>query len=460
MIQAKNKSGKIIEIPATALDDFKSTFEGTVLTEQDNGYEEARIVWNGMINRKPALIAKCSNGSDIQKAISFVREHQIRLSVRGGGHHVAGSAVQDQALMVDLSEMKDIDLNLENKTAKVQPGVTWGELDAKTQMHGLAVPGGVVSTTGIAGLTLGGGIGWLRGKYGLSCDNLLSVEMITSQSELLQVSEQLNPDLFWALRGGGGNCGIVSSFEYRLREAGPEVMFCLLFYPAAEAKKLMRFYRDTSLPQEVSTFILYGTVPGEESFPKEWQGEDAVIFAAMYAGSAEDGKKILQPFRELATPIVDFSDVMNYTDVQMVFDEDYPKNGLNYYWKSLFFDELTDEVIDKYIELGKSRPSPLTTVDIWGMGGAVDKVGHAATAYPHRNAKYLLAAESNWEKSGSDEENVRWTKKAIEEFLPLSGGKSYLNFEETEQTQNPHGEHQKRLKEIQQKYDPEGFFSQ
>ncbi len=284
--------------------------------------------------------------------------------------------------------------------------------------------------------------------------------MMTAQGKLLKASEQSNPDLFWALRGGGGNIGIVSSFEYRLREAGPKVMFCLVFYPAEAAKKILRFYRESSLPPEVSALILYGTVPGEEPFPQKWQGEEAVIFAAMYAGSTEKGEEILYPFRELATPIVDFSDVMNYTEVQMFFDEDYPKNGLNYYWKSLFFDELTDEAIDKYIELGKSRPSPLTTVDIWGMGGAVDKVGHTATAYPHRNAKYLLATESNWEKSGSDEENVRWTKNAIEEFLPLSGGKSYLNFEETEQMQNPHGDHQKRLKEIQQKYDPEGLFRQ
>ena len=439
--------------------EFKSGLIGEALLPHDKEYESARRVWNGMIDRKPSIIAKCRNPADIQKALKFARTHQIPVSVRGGGHHVTGSAVLDKGMMVDLSEMKEIKVDLENKTVYAQPGVSWGELDKQTQQFGYAVPGGVVSTTGIAGLTLGGGIGWLRRKYGLSCDNLLSAELITAKGELLKVNDQSNPDLFWAIKGGGGGFGIVSSFQYKLQPVGPEVMFCFVFYPASDTEKLLKFFRDTapSLPDEVSSFLIYGTIPQTEPFPEGRHGEEYILFAGMHAGAVKEGEKALQPFREISQPILDLSGPMKYTEVQTILDEDYPKHKLYYYWKSLFFDDLSDEAIKKFIELGKTRPSALSTVDIWHLGGAIDKKNHANSAYPHRNSSYLLGVEANWEPNEPNQQNIAWAKEAIEKFRSVSSGNSYLNFEDegAESIRAAQGRHHQKLQDIKKKYDPD-----
>lgn len=442
--------------------EFKSAHKGVVLLPPDKEYEDTRKVWNGMIDRKPSMIAKCSDTEDIQIALKFADKHKMRVSVRGGGHHVAGSAVRDNGMMIDLSEMKNIHVDLQNKTVSTEPGVTWGELDTQTQKYGYSVPGGAVSTTGVAGLTLGGGLGWLRRKYGLSCDNLLSAEMVTAKGEVLKVDQNSHPDLFWAIKGGGGGFGIVSSFRFKLHAVGPEVMVCLVFYPASETNKILKFYRDRapSLADEVSSFLIYGTTPPAEPFPEKDHGKEYILFAGMHAGTTEEGEKVFQPFREISQPMLDLSEPMNYVDLQTFFDEDYPKHELNYYWKSLLFDDLSDEVIGKFIELGKTRPSALSTVDIWHLGGAIDTIKHEDSAYPHRNSNYLLGVEANWEKNEPNEQNIAWARQAVEKFRFLSSGHSYLNFEDegVEDIKTAQGRHHQKLKDIKKKYDPGKLF--
>ncbi|MFW5706969.1 MAG: FAD-binding oxidoreductase [Bacteroidota bacterium] len=441
---------------------LRTHLQGKLLLPGETGYDESRSIWNGMINRKPALIVQCQNSTDIQTALAFVQQHNAVFSVKGGGHHVAGSSVCDGGLMLDFSRMKEISVDTENKKIKVQAGATWGELDAVAQKQGLAVPGGVVSTTGVAGLTLGGGIGWLRRKYGLACDNLIGAEVITANGEKITASEQQHSDLFWALKGGGSGLGVVTTFEFLAHPVGPDVFFSPVFYPSALAEKVVRFYREksASMPNEVSTFLIYGTVSDSEPFPQKWHGEDFILIASMYAGNAEEGEKVLNPYRELGTPIADFSGVMPYIEVQTFFDEDYPRQELHYYWKSVVAEELSDAAISKFIELGKNRPSPLTTVDIWQLGGAIDQVPHSQTAYPHRKAQHLFAVESNWEKHLPDQENIMWTRNAIKELLPYTQGSSYVNFEdtETENIEKAQGNHHKKLQEIRKKYDPQNLF--
>jgi hypothetical protein len=450
------------EIPAIVLKDFEDKFNGKVLFEGDGDYDEARTVWNGMIDRKPAVIVQCKNTSDIQMAVKFAKKHHLLVSLKGGGHHVAGGAVCNQGFMIDLSEMKEVTLDPKNNRVIAEAGATWGDIDAVTQEKGLAVPGGVVSTTGIAGLTLGGGIGWLRRKFGLSCDNLIAAEVVTADGSKLTVNEHSYPDLFWTIKGGGSGFGIVASFEFKAHRVGPNVMTCLVFYPIADAEKVMKFYRAESenLPPEVSLLLILGTIPPGQSYPPEWHGENFILIAAVYAGDLKEGEKVLQPFREISKPIVDMSSPMRYTEIQTFFDDDYPKHELHYYWKSLFFDDLSDDAIAKIIELGKSRPSSLSTVDVWLLGGAIDAVSPSDAAFPHRGARHLLGLESNWRDKHSDETNIQWTKNAIREFMPPSGGNSYINFEDSgeETIKTALGEHYKKLQSIKEKYDPEEVF--
>jgi hypothetical protein len=357
VLQLNNKT---IALSVEAIKKLKLSISGRLLLPNEDGYEEERQVWNGMIQRRPAMIIKCLNTSDIQAVLKFADAHQLQTSIRGGGHHVAGSAVLENGIMIDLSGMKNIQLDPENRTVTAAPGVTWGELDASTQKMGFAVPGGVVSTTGIGGLTMGGGIGWLRRKHGLSCDNLTAAEALTAKGERLTLNKQSNPDLFWAIKGGGSGLCVVSSFKFKLHLVGPQVMFCFVFYPASEAYKILKWYRDraTFLPDEVSTFLIYGTIPYEAPFREAIQGQDHLLLAAMYTGTVEEGKKVLKPFREISTPLLDLSGPMKYSDVQQILDGDYPKNELNYYWKSLYIDQLSDEFIENFIELGKPDPLP------------------------------------------------------------------------------------------------------
>lgn len=443
---------------------FASRLQGKIIRPGDSEYDQARAVWNGMIDRHPALIVRCQTVADVIAAVDFAREHDARVSVRGGGHNAAGSAVNDGGLVIDLSQMKNVYVNPQLRTARAEGGVIWGELDRATQAHGLATPGGVVSDTGIAGLTLGGGYGWLRNKYGLSSDNLISAQVVTSDSRLLTASESENPDLLWGLRGGGGSLGIVTSFEYRLHPLGPEVMMCFCFHDGSNAGDILRFLREyaANAPDEISPFAALGRIPESEHFPKETHGKPFVLVVACYAGDAVEGQKLIQPLREIGKPIMDLSGVMPWVQAQTLFDEDYPSGELRYYWKSTYLNSFSDEVIDHLVRLTNEAPSPLSTLDIWSLGGAIRRVPVEATAFPHRSAPILIGIESNWADTKDDDANIAWARRVADELRPFAAGQ-YLNFPGFHEGgdamfRDAFGPNYTRMQQVKAKYDPINLF--
>ena len=443
---------------------LQSQLRGELIRPGDESYDEARKVWNGMIDKKPALISRCASVDDVVASVNFARENEILLAVRGGGHNVAGTAVVDGGLVVDLSAMKGVHVDPERRTVRAEGGVTIGELDEETQKFGLATPMGVVSETGIAGLTLGGGLGWLRRKYGLSSDNLVSVDIVTADGRYLTTSETENPDLFWGIRGGGGNFGVVTSFEYRLYPVGPEVMFCFVLYPGDRAKEVLRFCEEyvAQAPDEVSPLGVLGQVPHAEIFPKEWHGKPYAAILAMYSGSVEEGERVLKPLRELGDPIADLSEPMPYTDAQKLLDEDYPEGG-RYYWKSVNVNGLGDEEIERLMVHAETAPSDHSTIDVWYQGGAMNRLGAEETAFGDRSAPYLLGIEGNWEEPHEDEPNVAWVRECVADMRRFSDGGMYLNFpgfleEGQEMMRDAYGENYERLVALKNEHDPTNFF--
>ena len=443
---------------------LRARMRGELIQPGDAHYDEARKVWNGMIDKKPALIARCASAADVVASVNFARENGVLLAVRGGGHNVAGTAVADGGLVVDLSLMKGVQVDPERHTVRAEGGVTIGELDEETQKFGLATPMGVVSETGIAGLTLGGGLGWLRRKYGLSSDNLVSVEVVTADGHSLTASETENPDLFWGIRGGGGNFGVVTSFEYRLYPVGPEVMFCFVLYPGDRAKEVLRFCEEyvAQAPDEVSPLGVLGRVPNAEIFPEEWHGKPYAAILAMYSGSVEEGEQILKPLRDLGDPIVDLSEPMPYTEVQKLLDEDYPEGG-RYYWKSVNVNGLGDEEIEHLMVHAETAPSDHSTIDVWYQGGAMNQIGTEETAFGDRSAPYLLGVEGNWEEPHEDEANVAWVRECVADMRRFSDGGMYLNFpgfleEGQEMIRDAYGENYERLVALKNEHDPTNFF--
>ncbi len=444
---------------------FTSRLQGQLIRSGDDQYDEARRVWNGMIDKHPAGIIRCTNTADVITAVNFARDNHLLVAVRGGGHNVAGTAVCDNGVVIDLSALKAIHVDPQARLARAEGGVTWGELDQSTQPFGLATPGGVVSDTGIAGLTLGGGIGWLRRKWGLSCDNLVAVEIVTADGRLIKASAKDNPDLFWGLHGAGGNFGIVTTFEYRLHPVGPDVMFAFVFYHGKKAKETLQFYRDYTqmAPDEVSSFAIVGTIPRTEAYPEEVRNQPYVLLAALYAGSVEEGKRVLQPLREFDIPLLDFSAPMPYVQVQALLDEDYPAGILRYYWKSLYLDTLSDDALDRLLASAQRRLSALSTVDIWHMGGAVSRIKASESACSGRQAPYMLGIEANWEAPGEDAANLAWARTCNAAMQPFSDGSEYLNFpgllEHDEETlHRVYGASYERLVDLKNRYDPTNLF--
>ncbi|MBI4397027.1 MAG: FAD-binding oxidoreductase [Elusimicrobia bacterium] len=448
-----------------AVQKFKSEIQGEVLRPGDPGYNQARHVWNGMIDRHPALIARCRTSEHVAEAVRFAQEHNLSMAVRGGGHGVSGLAVCDGGLVVDLTPMKEIRVDPKSRSARAEGGVTWGELDLATQAHSLAVPGGMVSETGIAGLTLNGGLGWLRRRYGLSCDNLLSAEVATADGRVLTASDRENPDLFWALRGGGGNFGVVTSFEFRLHPVGPEVMFGLILYPAERARDILPSYRSyaANAPDEVTSLAIFATVPRHPPFEPNVQGRSVLIVGACYADSVRDGERALAPLRKLADPLMDFSSPTPYVQMQKVFDEDYPPGRRRYYWKSVYEDRLSDEVIDRLIAHAEKRPSPLSTIAVWHLGGAIRRLRPQETAFHHRAAAYLIGCEANWDLPEDDVSNVLWVRNCISDLRRFSDGVVYLNFpgfleEGEDMMRAAYGANYERLMALKTQYDPANVF--
>jgi len=467
-IQPDRARAEIASLDEETLQGFSASVRGETLRPGDVGYDDARRVWNGMIDRRPGLIVRCAGAADVIDAVNFAREHDLVLAVRGGGHNVAGTAVCDGGLVIDLSPMRGVHVDAPARTLRAGAGALWGDVDRETQAFGLATAGGVVSTTGIAGLTLGGGLGWLRRKHGLSCDNLLSVDIVTADGRLLTASETENADLFWGIRGGGGNFGVVTSFEYRLHPVGPMVYLCAPMYPADQpevARAALRAWRDFSAeaPDEISCEAIIWTVPPAPDFPEAVHGKPVVVLAAVATGPLDEGERILRPLREIGTPVADLSGPIPYTALQAAFDAEFPKGELQYYWKSLYLDGLGDDLIDLLLARGQERPSPQTLLGIWQLGGAMSRVPADATAFGRRDAPFLLSIDSTWADPAETERNVAWSREVWSEMHAFSSGGVYLNFpglgEEREAlVKAAYGANYARLAELKERYDPTNLF--
>ncbi|MBK8050952.1 MAG: FAD-binding oxidoreductase [Anaerolineales bacterium] len=441
-------------------------FSGALIGPDDPEYDAARAVWNGMIDKHPALIARCTCSADVAAAVNFARDNKLAVAVRGGGHNVAGNATCDRGIVIDLTPMKEIRVDDAARVAHAQAGCTWGELDAATQRYGLATPGGAVSDTGIAGLTLGGGYGWLRSKYGLSCDNLIAAEVVTADGRIVHAGENENFDLLWGLRGGGGNFGIVTTFSYRLHPVGPEVMFTFVLHDGTGEKMAegLRYYRQycATVPDEASTIAVCGQVPPEPTFPEELHLRPYILFGALYAGDLQEGKQVLQPLHDFGEPLLDFSGVRPYLEAQRAWDADYP-TGKRYYWKSANVMSLDDATITCIVEHARRQPSPNNTIDVWHIGGAVKQVSPAASAFNGRQAAFLISPEGNWEHREEDQANIDWVRAIVASMEPYSDGSSYLNFpglyeEGDEMMKRSFGAQYERLAQLKTKYDPTNLF--
>jgi FAD/FMN-containing dehydrogenase len=458
------RSGNAIELDEAAIEGLTTAFRGQVIRPGDADYDAARRVWNSMIDKYPALIARCTGTADVVAAVRFARARDLLVAVRGGGHNVAGNAVCDGGLVIDLSRMKGILVDPVKQTARAQGGVTWGDLDRETQLFGLATPGGEVSMTGIAGYTLSGGMGLLQRKWGMACDNLLSVEIVTADGEVRRASVMDHPDLFWAVRGGGGNFGIVTWFEYQLHPLGPEVYSAATIYAFDDAPAVLRAWRDftAQAPDEVTSEFLFWSMPPLPALPEELHGLPIVAVAGVYAGPVAEGEPALAPLRELATPIVDLSGPVSYVESQSAFDVFFPESQ-RYYWKSLFLDELDDELIDEIVLVGADRPTPQTLFALRHLGGAIAQMPEDATAYGNRRASYNLSLDATWIEASDDERAIAWTRQNWADLRARTGGGVYLNFaglgEENDLLARAgYGGNVERLREVKRRYDPDNLF--
>src|SRR5688572_4915887 len=362
------------KVDPAAIQDVQSRIRGRILTPGHGEYEDARRIQNGLIDRRPAAIIRCSGTADVVESVNFARERGLLASIRGGGHNVAGNAMNDGGVVIDLSAMRGVHVDPASKTVRAAGGATWADVDRESQLFGLAVPGGVVSTTGIAGLTLHGGYGHLRRKFGLSIDNLLSVEIVTADGLVRTASANEHADLFWAIRGAGSNFGVVTSFQFRAHPVGPMVQLCAPFYALEDGRKALRAWREftTTAPDEISSLVVIWSVPDVDAFPAELRQRPVVILASVYAGAPEQGAQLMQPLRELATPLMDLSGPMPFTALQAAFDPFFPKGRL-YYWKSTNVHELSDACIDAILAAAAARPSHMSDIPIWHLGGALSR---------------------------------------------------------------------------------------
>ncbi|ELZ05073.1 FAD-binding oxidoreductase [Natrialba aegyptia] len=452
----------LARLPSDAVRSFKAGFSGEIVLPSDPPYDDARRLWNGMIDKYPAIIARCSGVADVVAAVNFAREHEFSVGVRGGGHNVSGTAVVDGGLVVDLSAMNGVRVDREAGTVRVEGGATLGDVDRETQLFGLATPLGAVSKTGVAGLTLNGGYGHLSRQYGLALDNLVSVDIVTADGRVRTASAARNEELFWGVRGGGGAFGVVTSFEFSLHEVGPEVYAFFAWFRGDEAHRAVDRFREwtETAPRTAGALAVAAHVPELEEFPESAWGETAVAFLGSFRGDLMDAESVFEPLRTGLTPIVDFSGPMAFTDLQSMLDEDYP-DGLRYYWKSIYVTEVTDELVDVMVRYNESAPSELSTVDLWHLDGAVGEIPQDATAFWHRDKPYMFAVEANWEDAADDDANVTWAREAIADVQALSvGAGRYGNFPGMNEDPGTllYGENAARLGELKATYDPETLF--
>jgi len=436
---------------------------GPVLGPGDEGYDAARRIWNGAIDRRPACVARCTGVADVVAAVRFARERDLQVAVRSGGHGVGGHALCDGGLVIDLSLMKGIRVDPVARTARAEAGVLWGELDREAQLFGLATVGGIVSHTGIAGLTLGGGIGWLMRKYGATVDNLVSADVVTAEGELVTASERENPDLFWGIRGGGGNFGIVTSFEYRLHPVGPYVLAGPVYHPLADAPEVLRFYREfvADAPDELTTIVNLRVAPPLPYLPEEVHGTPIVMVGACYAGSPEEGAEVVRPLKRFGRPIVDLLEPKPYTALQSMFDPSVP-HGWHYYWKSVELPPLTDDAIETLVEHAEALTSPKSYCIVFQLGGALGRVAESETAFCQRGAAHNVNINAVWTEDDTEaDRHVGWARGFFDAMRPHAGEHVYVNFlgdEGADRVRQAYGANYGRLVELKRAYDPTNFF--
>ena len=451
-------------LEATAFDRLGGSLRGELLLATSAGYDTARRIWNGAIDRHPAGIARCTGVADVIAAVRFARDHDLEIAVRGGGHNVAGTAVCDDGVVIDLSPMRAVWVDPDGRTAWVQGGALWGDVDHETQVHGLATTGGIIGHTGVAGLTLGGGIGFLMRKHGLTVDNLLAAEVVTAEGRIVRASADEHPDLFWALRGGGGNFGVITSFQFSLHPVGPTVMAGPVFWAADDTADVLRFYRDfaTDAPDELGTVVRLGTIPPLPDIPEDLHRRPAIAVACCYAGTVKDGARAVQDLRRFATPLVDLLAPSPYAAFQGALD-DTVLHGWHYYWKAANLAGLSDDAIDVIADHAYAAGSPRSYAAMFHMGGAVARVPHHATAYAARDVAHNIIIDAVWLPEESGERaaaETAWARRFLAALQPHRAGGVYVNFldrdDDTSRVREAYGDQiYRRLAEVKATYDPD-----
>jgi FAD/FMN-containing dehydrogenase len=444
------------------IEELRNGFAGELILPGDARYDGARAIWNAMIDRRPAVIARCAATSDVVRAIIFARSRGLAVSVRGGGHHIAGSALCDGGLVIDMSGMKAVHVDASARRAVVEAGATLADVDDATQAHGLAIPLGINSTTGVAGLTLGGGFGWLSRKHGMTVDNLEAAEVVTAGGEVLRASRDEHPDLFWALRGGGGNFGVVTRFEFRLHPVGPEVLCGLVVFPMAEAKSVLQQYRDFAerAPEELTVWAVLRQAPPLPFLPASVHGTDIVVLALCYIGSPEVGSPLVEQLRAFGTVLGEHVAMQPFAAWQQAFDPLLTAGARNY-WKSHNFSALDDGLLDVVIGAARTAPSPQCEVFIASLGGGASRPSVDSAAYAHRDAEFVMNAHGRWDDAKDDERGIRWTRDLFAASAPFSTGGVYVNFltgDEQDRVRAAYGANYHRLARVKRTYDPENVF--
>ncbi len=453
----------MIAVAEATLEEIKTRLRGELLEPGDEGYDEARKVYNGMIDRHPRLIARCADVADVIAAVNFARDNGLTLSIRGGGHSVPGFGVWDDGLVIDLSRMKSIHVDPVSRTVRAEGGATWGDVDHAAHAFGLAVPAGIISSTGVGGLTLGGGTGHLTRKYGLTCDNLISADVVTADGRFVKASADENADLFWALRGGSGNFGVVTSFEFRAHPVST-VLGGLVFYPIEKTREALRFYREfiAEAPEELSAFFAFQKGPPVPFVPEHLHNVTMCAIVACYSGSDLDkGEEVVRPLREFGPPAVDHLGPVPLPALNSAFDPLLPP-GLQHYWKADFFDALSDEAIDVHVEYGPRVPTVESTMHIYAIDGAPQRVGKSHTAFSYRDASFSTVIAGMWPDPADNEKNITWVRQYFEALHPHSSGGAYVNFmghdEGQDRVKASYRDNYQRLVEVKNKYDRSNLF--
>lgn len=458
----QEKEEMMTGLQATKIEELKGNFGGTILLPGDNAYESARKIWNAMIDRHPTLIARCATTSDVVRAVNFARDNGLVLAVRGGGHNIAGNAMCDGGIVIDLSQMKAASVDPEARHATIEGGATLADLDAATLAHGLATPLGINSTTGVAGLTLGGGFGWLSRKHGMTIDNLESAEVVTAAGEVVRASPTEHPDLFWAIRGGSGNFGVVTRFEFRLHPVGPDLLSGLIVYPISEAKTVLQQYREfmANAPDELSVWPVLRQAPPLPFLPPEVHGKEIIALALLYAGDPKQGEPLIAPLRTFGTPLGEHVGVQPYTAWQQAFDPLLTPGARNY-WKSHNVSTLKDELFDAVIDFVNRLPSPQCEIFFGAIGGATTRPAPDSAAYAHRDTLFVMNVHGRWDDPADDKRCIGWARDFFEASAPFASGGVYVNFltaDEVDRVRTAYGPNYDRLARVKRKYDPDNLF--